>query len=275
VPNVNFDKNIIMQKTLFSVSQMDCASEEQMVRLKLDDMSTIKSLAFDLKNRRVEIIHSGDYQEIFVKLDSLNLNTKLISTESIDISSEFQQSAVDSKLLWQVLLINLSFFIIEIISGFLGDSMGLVADSLDMLADSFVYGLSLYAIGRTLQHKKNIAIISGYFQLALALFGFIEVIRRFIGFEEIPSFGTMIIVSVFALIGNAISLYLIQKSKSKEVHMQASRIFTSNDVIVNIGVIVAGALVLATNSKYPDLIVGTIIFALVGIGSYRILQLSK
>ena len=254
---------------------MDCASEEQMVRLKLDGMSNIKSLVFDLQNRKIEIIHTGDYQEILIKLDSLNLNTKFISTESINISSEPQQSLVDSKLLWQVLLINLSFFIIEMIAGFWADSMGLVADSLDMLADSFVYGLSLYAIGRTLQHKKNIAKISGYFQLTLAFFGFIEVIRRFIGLEEIPSFETMIIVSVLALIGNGISLYLLQKSKSKEVHMQASMIFTSNDVIVNIGVIVAGVLVLATNSKYPDLLVGTIIFSLVGIGAYRILQLSK
>ena len=32
--------------------------------------------------------------------------------------------------------------------------MGLVADSLDMLADSFVYGISLFAVGGTLIKKK-------------------------------------------------------------------------------------------------------------------------
>jgi Co/Zn/Cd efflux system component len=46
-------------------------------------------------------------------------------------------------------------------------------------------------------------------------------------------------------------------------------------VIVNIGVIIAGILVLVTHSKYPDLIVGMIIFALVGCGAFRILKLSK
>jgi Co/Zn/Cd efflux system component len=40
-------------------------------------------------------------------------------------------------------------------------------------------------------------------------------------------------------------------------------IFTSNDVIVNIGVLVAGIAVHFTNSKYPDLIIGTLVFLLV------------
>ncbi|MDZ7612423.1 MAG: hypothetical protein U5K51_00860 [Flavobacteriaceae bacterium] len=62
-------------------------------------------------------------------------------------------------------------------------------------------------------------------------------------------------MSILALIGNGLCLYLLQKSKSKEAHMQASMIFTSNDVIVNLGVILAGGLVYLTNSKYPDLIV--------------------
>jgi len=47
------------------------------------------------------------------------------------------------------------------------------------------------------------------------------------------------------------------------------------DVIANIGVIAAGALVYVTGSKAPDLAVGTVVFALVSRGAYRILQLSK
>lgn len=153
--------------------------------------------------------------------------------------------------------------------------MGLVADSLDMLADTLVYALSLYAVGHLASRKKKVAKLSGYFQMLLAIFGFVEVIRRFLGFEEVPGFQTMIIISILALIGNAASLYLLQKSKSKEVHMQASVIFTNNDVIVNIGVIIAGIAVYFTKSKYPDLIVGTIVFALVFKASLRILKLAK
>jgi Co/Zn/Cd efflux system component len=144
-----------------------------------------------------------------------------------------------------------------------------------MLADSFVYGISLFAVGGTLTRKKKIAKLAGYFQIILAVIGFIEVLRRFFGVEKIPDFSTMIIVSVFALIANGICLYLLQKSKSNEAHMQASMIFTSNDVVINLGVITAGILVNWLDSSKPDLIIGTIVFMLVIQGALRILKLGK
>jgi Co/Zn/Cd efflux system component len=57
--------------------------------------------------------------------------------------------------------------------------------------------------------------------------------------------------------------------------MKASMIFTSNDVIINSGVIIAGILVMLTNSKYPDLIIGTLVFLVVVQGAIRILKLGK
>ena len=88
-----------------------------------------------------------------------------------------------------------------------------------------------------------------------------------------PDFQIMIIISILALLGNAISLYLLRGHKKGEVHMQASWIFTSNDVLVNIGVIVAGILVYLTGSKLPDLIIGAAAFILVAQAARRILKL--
>lgn len=100
--------------------------------------------------------------------------------------------------------------------------------------------------------------------------------RRFFGAEKLPDFETMIIVSIFALIANGVCLYLLQKSKSKEeAHMKASMIFTSNDVIINLGVITTGVLVNWLNSNKPDLIIGTIVFGLVIQGAIRILKRRK
>jgi len=253
---------------------MDCPSEENMIRLKLQGLHFMK-LDFDIPNRNLYVYHEGDITSIFNAVNDLKLGASLIGSEESNYTHVSEDHSKEKKLLWTVLLINLSLFILEIIAGFISESMGLVADSLDMLADAMVYGLSLYAVGHLASKKKQIAKMSGYFQMALALFGIIEVIRRFLGIEEVPEFQLMIIISLFALVGNAVSLYLLQKSKSKEVHMQASVIFTSNDVIVNIGVILAGAIVYFTNSKYPDLIVGSIVFVLVAKGAIRILKLSK
>jgi len=159
--------------------------------------------------------------------------------------------------------------------GLISGSMGLVADSLDMLADAFVYALSLLAVGAVATRKKQIAGYSGYIQIGLAVFGFVEVIRRFAGYGEIPNFKTMIVVAALALVGNAVCLWLIQKTKRGEAHMEASYIFTSNDIIINFGVILSGVLVYLTATRWPDLIVGGIVFAIVLRGAFRILKLSK
>lgn len=253
---------------------MDCPSEENMIRMKLDGLSFAK-LDFDIPNRNLYVYHEGDAQPIAAALYDLNLGSSLKTSEESEIESVDIDHSNQKKLLWAVLLINFAFFVVEIITGFISGSMGLVADSLDMLADAIVYSLSIYAVGHVAAKKKRVAKMSGYFQLILAIFGFVEVVRRFLGLEGIPGFQMMIFVSFFALIGNATCLYLLQKSKSKDAHMQASMIFTSNDVIVNIGVIIAGALVYFTHSKYPDLIIGTIVFGSVAKGAFRILKLSK
>ena len=264
-----------MQKTIFKIIKMDCPSEEQLIRMKLQNFDEIKSLEFDIANRKLTVHHIAESQPILSALETLNLDTTLISTEENTIEIEADTSSMQRKLLWTVLIINFLFFGLEMLFGIFSNSMGLVADSLDMLADSIVYALALFAVGGTIARKNNIAKFAGYFQILLAVIGFIEVVRRFIGVEKMPDFQTMIVVSVLALIANVICLYLLQKGKSKEAHMQASMIFTSNDIIINSGVILAGLLVNWLNSGYPDLIIGAIVFVIVARGAYRILQLAK
>jgi Co/Zn/Cd efflux system component len=264
-----------MEKSIFEITKMDCPSEENLIRMKLDGISNIANLEFDIPNRKLTVFHNGEIQQIEKSILELKLGGKKISTEQTD-QTDFKENQNQKKLLWSVLLINFIFFIIEMTTGLISKSMGVVADSLDMLADSFVYGISLFAVGGTLIKKKRIAKLAGYFQITLAIIGFVEVLRRFLGEEKLPDFSTMIIVSVFALIANGICLYILQKSKSKEeAHMKASMIFTSNDVIINLGVIIAGVLVNYLSSSKPDLIIGTIVFVLVIQGAVRILKLGK
>ena len=264
-----------MIKTTYKVSKMDCPSEENLIRMKLEGLSEIKKLEFDLENRILTVIHTEENPEITTKLEELQLGSQKLESAITEYSLQKENNKSQSKLLWIVLFINLGFFIIEMITGLISKSMGLVADSLDMSADALVYGLSLWAVGAVAVRKKRVARLSGYFQILLALIGLSEVIRRFINFNEVPDFGMMIIVSVFALIANAVSLFVLQKAKSNEVHIKASLIFTANDVIINIGVILAGVLVFYMKSKYPDLIIGLIVFLIVVRGAFRILKLSK
>ncbi len=182
-------------------------------------------------------------------------------------------AVVDRRTLLWVFAINAGFFVAESVAGWLAHSMGLVADGLDMLADAFVYGLSLAAIGKAAARKQSVARISGYLQLALAVLGFAEVVRRTLHPTDAPAPITMAVVSLFALAGNLACLFLLRKAKDGEAHMQASWIFTSNDAKVNVGVMLAAGLVALTGTRWPDLAIGMLVFTLVVRGALRILRL--
>jgi Co/Zn/Cd efflux system component len=141
-----------------------------------------------------------------------------------------------------------------------------------MLADAMVYGLSLYAVSRAAHDKLRAAHVSGYLQLALALGALFEVARRFLrGSDPEPLW--MMAVAAVALVANVACLVLITRHRHGGAHMKASYIFSTNDVIANLGVIGAGILVTVTGSRYPDLMIGAIIGALVLSGAVRILRL--
>lgn len=266
---------IMMKRTDFKIPKMDCPSEENLIRMKLESIQGIRKLEFNIPDRKLTVFHEGDLGPIENSIADLDLGGKVLGTEDARINA-FEEDQDQKRLLWIVLIINFGFFLIEMTFGWISRSMGLVADSLDMMADAFVYGISLVAVGGTVIRKKRIARIAGYFQLTLAILGFAEVLRRFFTSDRIPDFGTMIIVSVLALIANGVCLYLLQRSGSKEeAHMKASMIFTSNDVIINSGVILAGLLVLWSKSNIPDLVIGIIVFIMVIKGAIRILRLGR
>lgn len=196
---------------------MDCPSEENLIRMKLDGISSIKSLDFDIPNRKLTVFNQGQDDQIEKSILELNLGGKKLTTEKTD-QIQFEENKNQKKLLWSVLAINFAFFVIEMTTGLLSKSMGLVADSLDMLADSFVYGISLFAVGGTLIRKKRIAKLAGYFQITLAVIGFIEVLRRFLGTEKLPDFSTMIFISILALIAMEFVYTYSKNLKVKKKH---------------------------------------------------------
>lgn len=264
-----------MIRTTFHIPQMDCASEEQLIRMKLQDESSVRNLLFDLEKRKLIVYHDGLPEALSATLSQIKMEPATMESVAVDGAGSVPSPAVERRTLLAVLLINAGCFVLEVTTGLISRSMGLVADSLDMLADAIVYGLALIAAGGAARRKKRIATAAGYFQLALAAAGFAEVIRRFLGYAFLPAFRTMIVVSLIALVANAVSLRLLQATRSNEPHLKASMIFTSNDIIINIGVILAGVMVFFTGSGIPDLVVGTVVFLLVTRGAIRILKLGQ
>lgn len=265
----------------FRVSKMDCPSEEAMIRMSLDSMEPPVLLEFDIPNRLVRVFHRDDEAAIETKMRSLALGSTLLNTRSMSEkeilqaheAAETNGEREGSILMW-LLAINAIMFGIEIIVGWLAQSTGLIADSLDMFADAAVYGVALYATGRSARMKLRAAHFSGYLQLILALGALSEVVRRFL-FGSEPASVLMMGMGLIALSANVVCLLLIQGQKHNGAHMKASWIFSANDVIANLGVIIAGILVAWSGSRYPDLIIGVIIGLIVMRGARSILQIKE
>ncbi len=181
------------------------------------------------------------------------------------------KNAQQHRVLITLLAINPSMFAIEIVLGIASDSTALIADSLDMLADAIVYGIGLYAVGRPALAKIRAAQASGWFQIALGLAVLVDALRRLVSGSE-PESLLMIGVGIAALIANLICLKLISKHRDGDVHMRASWIFSKNDVIANIGIIIAGGLVYLLDSSYPDIVIGVAIASIVIRGGIHIVN---
>ena len=268
-------KTSSINETSFLVPAMDCPSEEQMVRMALSSLVT-HSMSFDIPNRKVVICHSEDPNEVLAKLEPLNFGASIQGSRSIDSvpdqPRDREETARERQVLIWLLVLNGAMFFVEIIMGWLAQSAGLIADALDMFADAAVYAVALYAVGKAAADKLNAAKLAGVVELFLGAGALWRAgYQIYTGAE--PEANTMIWISVLALAVNVTCLFLISKRKNDGVHMRASYIFSANDVLANLGVIVAGVLVAWFNSPIPDWLIGLAIGFLVLSGAIRILRL--
>ena len=254
---------------------MDCASEERLVRLALEGAG-VERLDFDLGQRQVAAFHEATPEDLLERLAPLNFGARAGETglASPDDVVPLAADSSERSALLILFAINATMFVVELVAGWLAQSTGLLADSRDMFADAAVYAMSLYAVGRAASSQFAAARFSGYVQLLLALGVLGEVARRLVVGSQ-PAAPVMIGVALLALVANAVGMALLAKHRHGGVHMRASWIFTSTDVIANAGVILAALLVAWTGSSLPDLIVGSALGLVVLASAIRILRLSR
>jgi len=254
----------------FRLQGMDCPSEEQLVRMQLNGHAQIAGLEFDLPQRILIVHHAGPPEDIARAVAPLGFGHALIDTgpcRALPVPAGDER-----RVLWQLMAINALMFLVEIITGWWAESTGLIADGFDMLADAAVYALALAAVGGAAHRKLRTAHLSGGLQLVLGLGILLEVGRR-VWFGAEPHPPMMLMIATLALAANLACVLLLARHRDGGAHMKASWIFTANDALANLGVIVAGVLVAWWQSPWPDWIIGTAIGLLILHGAWRILRL--
>lgn len=154
-----------------------------------------------------------------------------------------------------VLVINAVMFVVELVAGIMAGSTALLSDSLDNLGDALTYGLSLYAITSAPRSKAKIALFKGILILVAGIFVLSQVAYRIV-VPSVPTYETMGLVSLLALLANGTCLALLWKHREEDINMSSVWECSRNDVASNISVFVAAGGVWLTHSGWPDILIG-------------------
>ncbi len=146
-------------------------------------------------------------------------------------------------------------FLVEIVGGIVGQSTSLLADSLDMLGDSLSYGLSLFALDQGIRWKARAALMKGVIMMAFGMGVLIEAIAKSF-LAVLPSAQVMGGIGLLALAANLGCLLLLNPHKNDDVNLRSTWMCSRNDIIANVGVLIAAAGVTLLASKWPDILVG-------------------
>jgi cation diffusion facilitator family transporter len=157
--------------------------------------------------------------------------------------------------LWTVLLLNLCYGVTEIVGGFLAGSQALKADALDFLGDGTITLLGVLAITWGPAWRARAALFQGGFLAVLGIGVLAVTIYRAVVLQLLPEAELMGVFGIGALIVNVICAAILLKHRTGDANVRAVWLFSRNDAIGNVAVIVAALLVWVADNPWPDLVV--------------------
>lgn len=160
--------------------------------------------------------------------------------------------------LWIVVALNVGFGLFEIVGGFLAQSQALKADALDFLGDGSITFVGRRALPWTERARARVALIQGVFLagLGISVIG----LAGWRTFNAIPPEAELMGgIGIAALAVNVVAAWILSQFKEGDSNVRAVWLFSRNDALANVAVIVAAGLFLWTQSAWPDLVVAAII----------------
>jgi cation diffusion facilitator family transporter len=165
------------------------------------------------------------------------------------------------RVLWIVLVINALMFLVESWAGLFAHSTSLLADALDMLGDALVYGFSLFVLARSARWQAGAALTKGAFMFIFGLGVLGEAIYK--GFHPVmPGVEMMGFIGGIALAANLVCFLLLYRHRGDNLNMSSTWLCSRNDLIANVGVLLAAAGSYLLVSRWPDIVVGVVIASL-------------
>ncbi|MDO4704008.1 cation diffusion facilitator family transporter [Tannerella sp.] len=166
------------------------------------------------------------------------------------------------KLLW-VTLLNFSITIVQVVGGVFSNSLSLISDAIHNLGDSSAIFIAFLA-GKHAEKQpderktfgyKRIEILAALFNavvlIAICIYLFFEAYQRFMEPEPIKG-KVMLIVAVFGLLANLISVVVLHKDKSHNLNVRAAYLHLLGDTLSSVAVIAGGIAIWIWNLYWLD-----------------------
>jgi len=188
-----------------------------------------------------------------------------------DIDEEALKVTAFRRILWAVLVINASMFVVEFSSAFVASSVALQADALDFLGDAATYGITLMVLGSALKVRARAALLKAASMALMGLWVFGRTIFYMI--EGVtPSAEIMGIMGGLAFLANLISALMLYRYRAGDSNMRSIWLCSRNDAIGNLAIIVAALGVFTTETPWPDFVIAVIMASLAISASIQIFR---
>jgi cobalt-zinc-cadmium efflux system protein len=184
------------------------------------------------------------------------------------------------RLAW-VLALTASFMFVELIGGWLANSLALMADAGHMLSDVAALGLSLFAL--TIAQRPPTPLKSyGYLRMeilaALAngvALVVISIVILWQAYERVRSpqpveGALMLSVAAAGLLVNVVAAWLLHRSSAHNLNVRGAYMHVLGDLLGSVAALVAAIIILATGWVLADPLISCIVAALILVGSWRL-----
>jgi len=178
--------------------------------------------------------------------------------------------------------INILFVMVEALSGYVSNSMALIADAGHNLSDVLALAFSWIAIILS-QRKPTLKFTYGFRRstiliallntiLLLVAVGFIlyETVQRINKPMQVNA-NSMMIVATIGIGVNAFTAWLFMKGKKNDLNIRSAFVHFVADALVSLGVVVAGIIMTFTGIQWIDSLVSFTIIAVILYSSYNLL----
>lgn len=257
----------LQSKIEYRVTGMDCSSCAAKITAAVRATPGVEDVKVSIASQIMTLAMKDNSTALLSSVEA-KVNTLGYSLRKIEQSDHGGNSpgithlapAYKSALL-VVILLNVGYGIIEMMGGVISGSQALKADALDFLGDGSITLLGLLAIGWSMVWRARSALIQGVFLAVLGVGVLFAAGYRVFVLNE-PDAELMGIFGAIALCVNVAAALVLMPHRAGDANVRAVWLFSRNDAIGNLAVVVAAGLVWWTGKSWPDIVVAAAIAAL-------------